>query len=135
MPSFGTASKNRRATLDPRLRQIVNEAIKVFDFTIVCGHRGKKAQEKAFKDGKSQLHWPHSKHNTKPSIAVDLAPYDPQARRIDWNNRDRFVLLAGVILGIAHKMGVKLRWGGDWDSDTFMKDQRFHDRPHFEIVD
>ena len=135
MPSFGTASKKRRETIDTGLKEIIDSAIKVFDFTIVCGHRNKTQQEKAFNDGHSQLHWPDSKHNSKPSKAVDLAPYDPVNRRIDWNNRDRFILLAGVIMGIAHSKGIKIRWGGDWDGDTFMHNQRFHDLPHFELVE
>ncbi|KKL60538.1 hypothetical protein LCGC14_2204300, partial [marine sediment metagenome] len=100
--------------------------------------RNKRAQEKAFDEGKSEKHWPNSKHNRKPSIAVDIAPWDQSMRRgrgdIDWNNRDRFILLAGIIRGIAHKLGIAIRWGGDWDSDSFMRDQRFHDMPHIELV-
>jgi hypothetical protein len=32
-------------------------------------------------------------------------------------------------------MEVKLRWGGDWDSDKDTKDQNFNDLPHFELID
>ena len=32
-------------------------------------------------------------------------------------------------------MNIKIRWGGDWDSDNIMKDQTFNDLPHFEIID
>ena len=53
---------------------------------------------------------------------------------IDWNNRDRFILLAGIIKGIAHKMKIAIRWGGDFNSDTFMRDQKFVDMPHIELV-
>ncbi|KKM82716.1 hypothetical protein LCGC14_1316750, partial [marine sediment metagenome] len=41
----------------------MDEAIQVMDFTIVCGFRNKRAQEKAFDEGKSEKHWPNSKHN------------------------------------------------------------------------
>ena len=30
-------------------------------------------------------------------------------------------------------MGLKIRWGGDWDMDTQVKDNNFDDLPHFEI--
>ena len=138
MASFGRASKKRYKTLHHKLQMILDEAIQVMDFTIVCGFRNKTAQEKAFNKGKSEKHWPDSKHNQNPSKAVDIAPWDPSMRRgrgdIDWNNRDRFILLAGIIKGIAHKWNIKIRWGGDWNSDTFMRDQKFHDMPHIELV-
>lgn len=135
MPRFGSASTNRLLTLDSRLQEILREGIKFYDFSIVCGYRDEKAQNRAFAEGKSQLEWPHSKHNTNPSKAVDVAPWDPDNNRIDWNNRDRFIYLAAFLMGTAHKMGYTLRWGGDWNSDTFMRDQRFHDLPHLEIAD
>ena len=135
MPSFGSASRKRRESIDPKLQAIVDKAIEAFDFTIVCGHRNKEDQEKAYNDGASQLHYPNSRHNSLPSQAVDLAPYDPENNRIDWDNRDRFILLAGLINGIAHSMSIKIRWGGDWDSDTFIRDHRFIDMPHFELAE
>lgn len=134
MYSFGRASRKRYETLHYKLQMIMDEAIQVMDFTIVCGFRNKRAQEKAFNEGKSGKHWPNSKHNQNPSIAVDIAPYDPKLRNIDWNNRDRFILLAGIIKGVAHKLRIAIRWGGDWDSDTFMRDQKFIDMPHIELV-
>jgi len=33
------------------------------------------------------------------------------------------------------RMGVDLRWGGDWDSDTEVRDNSFDDLVHFEIVE
>ena len=42
---------------------------------IVCGHRNKEDQNKAFAEGKSKLKWPKGKHNKLPSQAVDAAPY------------------------------------------------------------
>lgn len=138
MAAFGRASRKRYKTLHYKLQMIMDEAIQIMDFTIVCGHRNKRDQEKAFNESKSKKHWPDSNHNQMPSIAVDAAPWDPTMRNgrgdIDWNNRDRFILLAGIIKGIAHKMGIEIRWGGDWNSDTFMRDQKFIDMPHFELI-
>jgi hypothetical protein len=32
-------------------------------------------------------------------------------------------------------MGIELRWGGDWSMDFEVKDNRFDDLVHFEIVE
>ena len=31
-------------------------------------------------------------------------------------------------------MNIKLRWGGDWDRDTQVKDNSFDDLLHFELI-
>ena len=38
------------------------------------------------------------------------------------------------ILDTAKAMGIDLRWGGDWDRDTEVRDNSFDDLVHFEIV-
>jgi peptidoglycan L-alanyl-D-glutamate endopeptidase CwlK len=135
MPIFGAASRERLATLHPDLQAVMNEAIQHRDFVIVSGHRGEAEQNKAFREGKSKLRWPNSKHNKKPSLAVDVAPYNAATRGIDWNDRAAFAALAGFIQGIAAARGLKLRWGGDWDQDGAVADERFVDMPHLEIAE
>jgi len=121
MPKFGRRSQIERATLHPKLRDICDQAIKYMDFAIIQGHREEADQEKAFKEGKSKARWPHSEHNKIPSRAMDLfpAPYD-------WKDIESFRVLADLILGIAERRGVKLRWGG-----TF---KTLRDFPHFELT-
>ena len=128
MPRFSTRSKSRLHTCDERLVDLFNEVVKGFDCTIIEGHRGKKAQDEAFNKGNSKVKFPNGKHNQSPSVAVDVAPYP-----IDWSDRDRFHYFSGYVLGIASKMGLKIRWGGDWDMDTKTKDNKFDDLVHFEI--
>lgn len=128
MPKFSKKSLEKLSQCDERLQLVLNEAIKYYDFTILEGHRGKELQNMYYEQGKSKLKYPKSKHNSFPSIAVDIAPYP-----IDWNDRERFYFMAGVVKGIANSMGIKLRWGGDWDQDHDFKDQTFFDLPHFEI--
>jgi hypothetical protein len=74
-----------------------------------------------------------SKHNTDPSLAFDVAPYP-----IDFASRTkvlaRFYYLAGLIISCAASLGIKLRWGGDWDGDLDFEDQTFDDLGHFEKV-
>ena len=121
---------NKLSTCDERLQDIFNEVVKTWDCTIVCGHRNQIDQDKAYKEKKSTLKFPMSKHNQYPSKAVDVAPYP-----INWNDVIAFAYFAGYVKRVAHERGVTIRWGGDWDRDGFNKDQSFNDLPHFEIVD
>jgi peptidoglycan L-alanyl-D-glutamate endopeptidase CwlK len=118
-----------------RLQRVFNEVIKHWDCTIVCGHRGEIAQNRAFFDKKSKVRYPDSKHNTFLSEGIDVAPYYPTTPHIRWNNTREFYAFAGFVLGIAASMRIKLRWGGDWDSDKDLTDQKFNDLLHFETVD
>ncbi len=129
MPSFGNQSLEVLATVDDRLKEICREVIKVYDFKVVCGHRDKEDQEKAFKEGKTKKHFPDSKHNKDPSTAIDIYPYP-----IDFNDRERFVLLAGLMIATAESKGYILRWGGAWNGLKTMKNNKFDDLPHFEII-
>ena len=130
MPRFSKKSLSKLETCDKRIQDLFLRVVKKFDCTIIEGHRSKNRQNKLFDEGKSKLKYPKGKHNAIPSKAVDVAPYP-----IDWNDRERFTYFAGYVLGIAYEMGLKIRWGGDWDMDTQVKDNNFDDLPHFEIRD
>jgi peptidoglycan L-alanyl-D-glutamate endopeptidase CwlK len=86
-------------------------------------------QEQAFKNKTSTKHWPDSNHNVSPSNAVDICPWP-----IDWNNRDRFIFLAGVMFTIAKQLDIKIRWGGNWSMSWQFEKQKFNDLAHFELV-
>lgn len=128
MPAFSTLSEQRLQTCDPRLQAILKEAIRHVDFTIMCGFRGPDEQEDAYRTGRSKVRWPNSKHNRRPSVAVDLAPFP-----VDWTDTARFARLAGYIERIAHEQGIKLRWGGDFDRDGRTVGEKLVDMPHLEI--
>lgn len=99
------------------------------DCSILEGYRNRSNQNKAYRKKKSKLKYPQSKHNRKPSLAVDVAPYP-----IGWQDRERFCLLAGVVKGIAHSKGIEIRWGGDFNSNNIISDESFVDMPHFELI-
>ena len=128
MPSFSNRSKLRLNQCDRRLQEVFEEVIKHWDCTILEGHRDQETQDELFRQGKSKLKFPNSKHNQAPSMAVDVAPYP-----IDWNDWKRWYAFGGFVMGIAASKGITLRWGGDWDSDKQFNDQSFNDLPHFEI--
>ncbi|TET41431.1 MAG: M15 family peptidase [Dehalococcoidia bacterium] len=129
MPRFSEKSLTILATCDERLQRICMELIRQYDVKIIQGFRGQMDQEKAVKEGKSKKHWPMSKHNQHPSIAVDVVPFP-----IDWEDRERFFYMAGLFMAIANFMGIGIRWGGDWDRDKDFDDQRFDDLPHIELI-
>ena len=128
MPRFSSKSKRKLDTCHESLQQLFSEVVKSFDCTVIEGHRGEKKQNEACRKGNSKLKYPNGKHNKTPSIAVDVIPYP-----IDWKDRDRMHYFGGFVLGIAKKMGFKIRWGGDWDMDTHTKDNKFDDLVHFEM--
>jgi hypothetical protein len=119
MPKFGKRSKERLATCDKKLQEVFNEVIKHVDCSVLEGHRGQERQDKLFEEGKTKVKYPNGRHNANPSRAVDITPYP-----VDWDDR-----------GIAKSMGINLRWGGDWDQDFQVMDNKFDDFPHFEIRD
>ena len=124
MPKFGRRSRERLKGVDSRLVNILNELVKIMDVTIIEGLRTKERQEELVSQGKSQTKF--SKHIE--GRAVDLAPYP-----VDWEDRERFHYMGGMIRGIVKQMGVNVRWGGDWDSDGEIKDNKFDDLVHVEI--
>tara|TARA_Y100001938_G_scaffold45848_1_gene63657 strand:- start:2315 stop:2719 length:405 start_codon:yes stop_codon:yes gene_type:complete len=129
MPYFGKRSKKNLTTCDDRLQRIFNEVIKHVDCSVIEGHRSEDRQNKLFKEGKTKVKFPNGRHNANPSLACDVVPYP-----IDWEDRERMTLFAGFVKGIAKGMyNIDLRWGGDWDNDWEVKDNRFDDFPHFEI--
>ena len=128
MPKFGKRSRERLETCDKRLQKVFNEVIKYVDCSVLEGHRDERRQDKLYEEGKTKVRYPMGRHNSKPSRAVDVVPYP-----VDWNDRERFHLFAGFVLGMARRMGITLRWGGDWNMNFEVDDNKFDDFPHFEV--
>ena len=128
MPKFGTRSKNALHSCDERLIKVFNEVIKTVDCSVLEGHRDQIKQNKFYDEGKSKVKYPAGRHNKYPSMACDTVPYP-----VDWNDRERFHLFAGFVLGVANQMGIELRWGGDWNQNFEVDDNKFDDFPHFEL--
>jgi len=133
MYHFGVRSREQMESglLHEDMRAVLMRAmsLQVMDFSVLESHRTRERQNAAYDAGLSQKRWPDGKHNHMPSTAVDIAPYP-----IDWNDSERFALLAGVMLAAAKFAGIEIRWGGDWDSDRRTADEKFRDRGHFELI-
>lgn len=132
MPGFSKESLRKLLTCDRRLINIATRAIRIMDFSVVTGHRGELEQNVAYAAGKSKLKWPNGKHNKDPSLAIDICPY---RNGLQWNDREAFILLAGIMITCATSEGVTLRWGGDWNRNFDLSDNKFDDMGHFEIVE
>ena len=124
MPRFGRKSKERLKGVDAKLVNVANELIKLMDVTVIEGLRSQERQNELVAQGKSKTKF--GKHVA--GKALDLAPYP-----VDWEDRERFHYMGGLVRGIGHSLGVSLRWGGDWDSDGEIKDNSFDDLVHIEI--
>ena len=130
MNTFSAISRERLETCDERLQTVFNDVIKYFDCAILEGHRGQALQHLYFTQHKSKVDWPNGEHNKLPSRAIDVVPYP-----VDWKDTNRICYFAGFVVGIAAHMGIRIRWGKDWDMDTDLNDQTFIDSPHFELAD
>ncbi len=132
MPSFSSKSKSFLDTCSIELQRLFNEVIKTEDCTILCGHRGKEEQEIAFLMDQSKAHWGQSPHNLVPSCAVDVMPCP-----IDWKDKDRVTKFYEFVKSKADEMGIKIRWGADWDMDgNYWERSNWEiDGPHYELID
>lgn len=134
MPKFSDSSGFHLRTCDGQLQTLFKAVVETYDCTVIEGVRPREIQNEYFRTGRSRVEWPNSKHNCVDeafcSRAADVAPCP-----IDWNDTKRFYHFAGFVLGVATELDILLRWGGDWDSDYDLNDQRFMDLVHFELLE
>jgi len=145
MYTFSKASRKQLYTLHMDLRKILQEAITICDFSILEGHRSVERQQQLFKaiPPKTKVDGViiKSKHNFKPSLAVDILPYKKGVNPFLSQplNLARYYFLMGVIKATANKLlrggdiTHDVRFGLDWDNDDIYEDQTFHDLAHVEL--
>jgi len=127
MAHFSQRSLDHLKTCDERLQRLFEKIVMYFDCTIIEGHRTHERQLELFQNKATRTM--NSKHLATPSKAVDVAPYP-----IDWENLKRFYHFAGFVRAFALNYRIPIRWGGDWDSDNDLDDQKFNDLVHFELL-
>lgn len=136
---FGRTSLKILEQCDPLLQRIAHRALgyQIYDFSVISGHRSPAEQLVLFNAGHTRLdgYKKKSKHNHKPSLAMDLCPWPTEVNGLNvWKDTQRFAVLAGIVLAAAKEENTKIRWGGDWDGDGNNRDSTLHDMPHFELV-
>jgi len=139
MAHFGSVSSGRLNTCDQRLQDLFREVVERYDCAVLCGHRTKEEQEVAVADGVSWVNWPYSKHNRIPSLAVDVAPLVNGG--IDWDGPQHertWYHFAGYVLATAQRLGIRVRWGGDWNGNLDLRtsdEGKRRDLPHWELLE
>ena len=133
MPRFSENSRSRLLSCHPTIIRVFSEAIKLIDFSVICGFRGEAEQNRAYDQGYSQVRYPHSKHNSDPSLAIDIAMWHQSEPHIHWDSPEEFIYLAGHIMACAGRFDTPLIWGGDWNADN-QWNQSFYDYGHFELA-
>jgi len=142
--TFSNSSLKKLETCHKDIQVILKELIKYYDFSVVEGHRSQETQIKYFAEGKSKLDGINkkSKHQSYPSMAVDIMPWKSGTNAFSGKELDsrRFYLMMGMVKAIAlrlkeeGKITYDVRFGLDWDGDDTFNDQTFHDLPHFELI-
>lgn len=136
---FGTRSYIRLRGVKRTLVSVAELAISnsPFDITVVEGLRTPEHHAALYAKGRTvpgpKVTWTmKSKHIE--GKAIDIAPLKEDGS-IDWDNKDRFVEMADLMFAAADQLGVKIRWGCDWDQDGIPYEKGEYDGPHFELVD
>lgn len=153
---LSSASLAKLEGVHPRLRQLVERAIEIttVDFKVIEGVRSKEqawinwgkgrtpaecqakgVPVKYAKPAEAKVTWVNNPLGTKHMIqadgfghAVDLlpAPYD-------WKDLGPFDAVADAMTRAGVELGIRFRWGADWDADGKPRERGETDNPHFEI--
>lgn len=121
MPKLSNKSIQKLNTCHSDLIRLIEAVAETEKCAVICGFRGRHEQEKAYYEGKSKAKFGQSKHNLKPSHAVDVVPVP-----LNWEDIPAFEKLGEKIMAKAEELNIKIRWGRDF---TGLKDY-----PHFELI-
>ncbi len=128
MCKFSERSIKNLKGVHPNLVKLMNEAIKdtPIDFVITEGVRTAERQNELFKAKKSKCDGYVKKGNHQIKAdgyghAVDLYPLP-----IQYSDAKPYINLSKHIKATAFRLGIKIRWGGDFKSLV--------DRPHWELI-
>ena len=115
MFKFGSRSLKNLEGVHPELVEICHLALKrsTTDFGISCGVRSLETQKRLVQEGRSQtLKSMHLPQDDGYSWAIDALGYDSEGQ-VSWEFPIYFKVMNSII-GVAHELGYKLRWGACW---------------------
>lgn len=138
---LGAQSLARLKGVHPQLVRVVQRAIEIskVDFMVLEGVRTPQRQRELYAQGRTKpgqiVTWTlTSNHFVKSDgfgHAVDLVPWP-----VDWEGPTRFPKfdeISRAMFAAAAELGVKIRWGADWDRDGKPRERGETDSPHFEL--
>jgi peptidoglycan L-alanyl-D-glutamate endopeptidase CwlK len=127
-------SLKRLEGVEPDLVNLVELAIErtPIDFGVAWmgGLRKPEEQYQLFKDGYSKCDGREKLSKHQFGEAVDLQVFVGGSAVQDARMQ---YILAGVVFACASELGMEIRWGGDWDRDGDIRDNKFNDLYHFEL--
>lgn len=124
----------------PDLVAVVHRAIEITeqDFMVIEGVRTQERQDKLWAQGRTKpgsiVTWTkdassHGIGKDGYGHAVDICPFP-----VDWNDISKFDAIYVAMMAAAQELGVRLRYGGDWDMDGKLRERGETDSPHFELA-
>jgi len=148
---FSDRGEAALATCDADLQAIARLALKwtdgYVDWDIVQGARTIEQQQAYFDTQKSKVNpkayatkealYKAAKHITGPGMPYSRAfDYVLQSKQPGGAyDKTALAFVAGALAAAASHMGIKMRWGGDFDQDgSFFEPATFQDGPHIELV-
>ena len=137
--SLGATSRARLEGVHPQLVRVVERAIELtqVDFLVLEGVRTPQRQRELYAQGRTKpgpkVTWTlKSNHFVKADgfgHAVDLCPFP-----VDWTDLKKFDAISRAMFAAAAELGVRIRWGADWDRDGKPRERGESDSPHFELA-
>ena len=115
---LGRRSMQSLSGVHPDMVAVVKRAIEIteVDFTVIEGIRNVNRQRELYRAGKSTTM--NSRHITGHAVDMVSLP-------LDWDDLERFEVMAEAMKSAAEELDIAIVWGGDWKS--------FHDAVHFEL--
>ena len=133
MNKLNTRSEQNLVGVKEPLVRVVRRASEICSvpMLVIEGVRSKQRQAELF--AKKATRTMDSRHLT--GDAVDIVPYKVigDKTHIDWNDKKGFLAVKDAMFAAAKELGVRIRWGGDWNMNGRSEDERFYDGPHFEL--
>jgi peptidoglycan L-alanyl-D-glutamate endopeptidase CwlK len=121
-----TKSQERLKECHEKLQRLMRRVDEIYPIQVICGYRNEADQNKAFAEKKSKLKFPESKHNQKPSLAVDVVPDpDRNPKTISWTDLTQYEIMLYAVEQIADDLNIKIKLGRDFS---------FKDFPHIELA-
>lgn len=138
MASFGKASEAALQGIHPDIIRVLRKAIERYDFGVLNGLRTEAQEAADVAAGLSQtMHSMHLQQADGYGHAADIAPYpenwnDPSHVKLSQFEVDQ-IFLGAFVLGVAHALGIELRYGGNWSGSGRSIAAGFKDLDHVEL--
>lgn len=138
MAKFGAASLAALVGLHPDIIKVLNKAVERYDIGVLNGVRTQAQEASYVAAGLSKtMHSMHLPQADGLGHAADVAPFpqnwnQPESVKLSQFEIDQ-IFLGGYLLGLGDAMGVRLRYGGDWDGDGRNVATGFRDLDHIEL--